>query len=439
MRVGLAAVTSWLAAAANAMRTRERARRIAWRLRLARYWQANGDLDEAARHCDNAVRLARRCPSTPAVLAAEAGLTMAHIERDRADYTASHEHLTLTGDLVQTIPPGGDRDRLSALASTGLADLHRRAGRYSDAAAALVQARTLAESAGPSGATRLAAVVMLEGIVAKELGDVPRAGHCYATVAGIHDRDGCTPSDAATLQHNLAGLANLKGAHQRAEEHASRAVALRRTVAGQDRVALAEDLAVLAAAVAGQNRYGEARDLFAQASELCRAARPVRHYEIAVHLHNLAAIEQACGDLEAAERLYRQALALKERLLGLVHPEIALILNNLGTLLHDRHDTAQAAHCYRRALRIADAADPPEHPTLDAVRHNLALIPIDGLAPAGSLACRGRCQSVVDQSSPDQMRPVQMPAGGCGHDKGRMRSVGSLGLVHCSLNPVRHF
>jgi hypothetical protein len=52
-----------------------RARR---RWRLARYWQARGDLTEAGRHARHAVRLAGPRPAPP-LLAAEIRLTAAEV------------------------------------------------------------------------------------------------------------------------------------------------------------------------------------------------------------------------------------------------------------------------------------------------------------------------------------------------------------------------
>jgi len=202
----VAVVNTWAAAAMGEMRKRGRSARIGRRLWLARYWQATGDLEEAARHGRPAARLAHRHPSTPARLAADAGLTMAYIERDRAEYAGSFDYLGWTIGVLPRLAPG-DHGRVAIRALTALADINRRVGRYSEAVTALAQARELAEATRPIEPARMAAMMMLEGIVAKELGDLDRAHRCYASVAGIHQRDGCMSADAAALQHNLAGLA----------------------------------------------------------------------------------------------------------------------------------------------------------------------------------------------------------------------------------------
>jgi tetratricopeptide (TPR) repeat protein len=104
----------------------------------------------------------------------------------------------------------------------------------------------------------------------------------------------------------------------------------------------------------------------------CDNASPPRRYEVAVHLHNLAAIDQACGRLDQAERRYRRALAVKEQLLGAAHPEIGLLANNLGSLLYQRGRDTEAIACYLRALAVAQRTYLPDHPTLEAIRHNLS-------------------------------------------------------------------
>ena len=150
---------------------------------------------------------------------------------------------------------------------------------------------------------------------------------------------------------------------------------------------VALDLAVLASAVAGQRRHDEARELLEEAMAACHRARPPRRYEIAVHLHNLAAIDQASGRTAAAERGYRRTLSLKEELLGPEHPEVALVANNLATLLSGLGRGPEAAELYRRALAIVARSYPPEHPTSCAIRANAASAGAN--ASAGSVSVGG--------------------------------------------------
>jgi len=110
----------------------------------------------------------------------------------------------------------------------------------------------------------------------------------------------------------------------------------------------------------------------------CRASRPPRRYEIAAQLHNLADLEQECGQLERSERLYRHVLAIKEELCGPEHPELALVYNSLGTVLYQEHRIDEAVDTFRRALAIAETRYPPAHPTTVGIRRNLHALPRPG-------------------------------------------------------------
>lgn len=304
-----------------------RLRRARRRLRLASYWWARSELDEAARHGYHALRLTE---GLDAGAVAEIRLVLARIERDRDDGVAARDHLERAVALLEGSPAGPDRLLAAALAELG--NSHRRAARYPLATAVLHRARHLL----PVGDPLLGEVFTALGIVAKELGELDLAAGWYARVARIQDEAGAAPADAAALQHNLAGLAYARQRFPEAEAHARRAVDLRRRAPGSTDVELAAERAVLGATLAAQHRYDEARELFVWALAACRRARPPRRYEMAVHLHHLASIAHATGSPAEAEPLYRQALELKREVLGEHHPEVGLLAHDLGALSRDR-------------------------------------------------------------------------------------------------------
>jgi len=325
--------------------------RVGRNLDLARYWHRHGDLDEASRHASRAMALA--AGPVPVTTRATAVMTAAAIDRDRDDLASSHAHLVRAVALLEAAGPG----RHLAGALTDLGDVHRRLGRYEEATATLHRARSMVEAAD----ARLLTVL---GITAKEIGDFDEAARCYAGVAPLVS----SMDERATLAHNLAGLAYARERYPEAEAHARTAVATRPRTRS---VALAADLGVLGAAIAAQHRPGEARTHLERAVTLCEAARPSRPYELAVLLHNLAAVDHGAGQADDAERGYRRVLALKEDLLGTDHPEVGVVCNNLGTLLHDQGRTAEARRRYERARTIAERVYPAGHPTVNAIRHNL--------------------------------------------------------------------
>jgi hypothetical protein len=91
------------------LRARLRLNRARLRLRLARYWQADGDLDEAARHAHRALRFLH---GSPVHLTGELTLTAAEVERDRCEYASSSARLTQSVDHLDRLPAASSRDRL---------------------------------------------------------------------------------------------------------------------------------------------------------------------------------------------------------------------------------------------------------------------------------------------------------------------------------------
>jgi tetratricopeptide (TPR) repeat protein len=346
-------------------------RSAARRLRLAAYWRADGDLDEAARHANRALRLVADGRTVPDLLAAEVAVMGAEIARDRADYACAYSHMSGAVDRLDGLPASDQRDRLLVRALIGLGDAHRRAARYSEALQTLHRAAALSAALGTPDPSLVAATLMMLGITSKEMGAFAQAAGFYERVEQIHGETPPTLAEAANLQHNLAGLAYACDRQPQAEAHARRAVALRRLAADVTQVDVATDLAVLGAALAAQEKHHEALAELTRALYICRAAKPPREYELAVQLHNLAAVHQSCGQPGQAEGHYLEALAIKERLLGPSHPEVAMICNNLGTLLLQQRRDTEADRQFRRALSIAERAYPAGHPVTAGILHNL--------------------------------------------------------------------
>jgi tetratricopeptide (TPR) repeat protein len=352
----------------SGLRTRYRLGRARGWLRLARYWQAKGDLDEAARHAQRALGVLR---GTSVELTGEATLAVAEIERDRCEYTRCHDRLAGLVAQLDSLPATSPAGRLLlARALAGLGDAYRRSGRYPHATQTLQRACQLLEAGGVAQPDLLAAALTTLAITHKELGEFERAQHLYARVERIRQEAGASDGQLADLHHNLAGLAYARQRYLQAERHARQAVSLRQVV-GADAASLAADRAVLAAALAALHNFDEARLQLDQALAACEAAKPPRRYEVAVQLHNLAALDQANGLPQRSEQRYRQALAIKEDLLGPDHPEVALVANNLGTLLHQQQRAAEAAELFRRALTIAERTYRPGHPTTTGILRNL--------------------------------------------------------------------
>jgi tetratricopeptide (TPR) repeat protein len=304
-------------------------------------------------------------------LAGEVTSALAAIERDRCEYTSAHVRPARLVDQLDGMPTISLTDRLLLVqALTGLGDAHRRAGRYPQATQTLQRACQLLEDMGAAQPDLLAAALTTLAITHKEVGEYEQAQHLYTQIEQIRTEAGADDGQLADLYHNLAGLAYAQQRYPLAERRARQAVSLRRA-AGADAASLAAETALLAAALAAQHHFEEARLHLDRALEACTTAKPPRRYEVAVQLHNLAALDQACRQPQRAEQRYRQALAIKEDLLGPDHPEVALVANNLGTLLHQQQRTAEAAELFRRARTIAERSYPPDHPTTTSILRNL--------------------------------------------------------------------
>jgi tetratricopeptide (TPR) repeat protein len=86
----------------------------------------------------------------------------------------------------------------------------------------------------------------------------------------------------------------------------------------------------------------------------------------------LAALKQAQGHLDEAERLYRRALGIKEKLLGSIHPDVAMTLNNMAVLSKTRGRYIEAESMYRRAMAIFEQSLGTAHPKVIICRKNFA-------------------------------------------------------------------
>src|SRR6266540_2398751 len=182
-------------------------------LRLARYWQTSGDLDEAARHAHRALRLLH---GSPVELAGEVTLTLAEIETDRCEYASGRARLVQLVDELDGLPAAGRAGRLLlARALTSLGDAHRRAGRYPQAIQTSRRACQLLEDPVAAQPDLLAAALTTLAITHKEVGEFEQAQQLYARVEQIRQEAGADDGQLADLHHNLAGLAYARQRYSR--------------------------------------------------------------------------------------------------------------------------------------------------------------------------------------------------------------------------------
>lgn len=257
-----------------------------------------------------------------------------------------------------------DAVRLRVQGTCGAAWTYVERGEYAQARATYRRALGLARRRlGPDDEDTISALNGL-GVVGKYTGQFGRAEHYYRLALAAMQRAGAGPFALATLYHNLGGLEHARGRPERGEPHARRSVELRTRALGPAHVAVAADLAALAALLDAQDRFTEAEALYRRALVIFRRTHGPEHHELCVTYNNLGAIAHRRGRLKTAEKLYMLALTMKERLLGKRHPDVAMTLSNLGVLYADAGRPAAAARAYRRALAIFRRHLPERHPSI---------------------------------------------------------------------------
>jgi tetratricopeptide (TPR) repeat protein len=258
--------------------------------------------------------------------------------------------------------------RLRAAASTPLTRAGWRGCRRAHYRAATGALR-LAVAVAPAYSVARAQALSALGVTCKDRGQYPQAEAAYLAAAAELDALGqCNPLLRAALEHNLAGLAHVRGRHVEGIPHARAAIALRSQSAPDDPLALAADRAVLASLLASAGQTDEARATFTYVLATIEQAYGPDHYETAVVLHNLAALEP---DPDQAVALQRRVLAIKERVLGAHHPEVAAARANLGVLLLRAGQGEEALASYQHALPVLERRWGTTHPVTIACATNL--------------------------------------------------------------------
>lgn len=185
------------------------------------------------------------------------------------------------------------------------------------------------------------------------------------------------PALQARLLGAMGRLDHKLGRLDAARTRLERAVALRR-VAGEPGL-LASALDELALVLAALSAYDEALVLSAEALALRRTAAeedPVALAESLTNHANLVADVRSDG-LDEAESLCREALTLRRSIFGDTHPLVAESLNNLASVLHNRSDLAAAEPYFRQALEMYRAALGDDDPDVAMVLGNLGLLLVD--------------------------------------------------------------
>jgi tetratricopeptide (TPR) repeat protein len=268
--------------------------------------------------------------------------------------------------------PDGVLILLHALGLLGTA--LRQQGLYREAAAPLERAIELAESMPDLPAEAANAWNNL-GMVCKYAGWFDRGEAAYRHALRWAER--CGGEDTlltATILHNVGGLEHARERFAQAEEPARRAWETRRAVLGDGHPDVLADAVAYAAVLDGLDRYDESRPIYERALAAYEARFGPCHYEVASTLHNLAALEEAVGNLERAAELCRLAWQMKRTLLGDEHPDTALTALVLASILLGQGHSPEARELARQAEDVFARRLSPDHPHLAQARHLLTQI-----------------------------------------------------------------
>lgn len=248
------------------------------------------------------------------------------------------------------------------------ADVHRRRADYTQARVALQASLKLIDSLGRPGAM----VVVwnnVAGIVAKETGRSAEAAVHYAAALELCDTD---EELRASVLHNLAGLAYMKGCFRDAELPARSALELRRSSAGHRSPGAAADGALLGAVLAEIDKEEEAEQHLETALAMWRHRFGPDHYEVGATLHTLASLHLKQGHLPTAFQEFSEARRIKVEVLGPDHPEVAIISSNIGQLHARAGRWEDALQHHMDALTVLRRSYDATHPYALRVQARLA-------------------------------------------------------------------
>lgn len=157
----------------------------------------------------------------------------------------------------------------------------------------------------------------------------------------------------AVVAANLAMVELAKGDVAQARKLFERALAIRRTVFGEDEPGIAALLNNLGELERSSGHPERARELHEKALAMRRALREPGHPEIAQSLNNLAVTLRDLGELDEAEHLVGEALAIRRERLGPTHVATLESAANAAAIAIEENDLVGAEAFLRSTLEAA--------------------------------------------------------------------------------------
>lgn len=281
-----------------------------------------------------------------------------------AAYRESEQRARRAWDIMEELGGRSSGKRAETIRQEALSWLGaalRSAGDYAGAEVWL----KLALSRAQTGKGELLPALNNLAVLYKYTGDFERAAALYARALRCAEP---ASLEAATVHHNLGGLAHARGQFAEGEADAWRAWEIRCAALGPEHPETLADWCAYAALLDGLGRLEESEPIYRHSISVFERIFGPCHPQIAGNLNNLAVLRWRRGDLCEAEQLYRRAIAIKGQCLGAEHPEHALTLYNYACLLSATGRNAMARRHLDQALPVLEKRLAATHPTLLAAR-----------------------------------------------------------------------
>lgn len=152
-----------------------------------------------------------------------------------------------------------------------------------------------------------------------------------------------------------------------------RVIELREVLQGPTSQGLADSLKVVATLEVQASRLDRAEELFDRALAITRSLHGNEHADTASLQTSLASVAYRRGDYDRARELLEAALPVQERLLGPTSAGVASTLNGLASTYNQLGDYARARKLWERALEIRRTTLGPDDPAIAQSLNNVAL------------------------------------------------------------------
>ena len=174
------------------------------------------------------------------------------------------------------------------------------------------------------------------------------------------------PELQAQMMNVMGQVYGNLGLYSRAQALLTRAVDIRRSLAGPNDPQTLNSMDQLGWILNREGRYPEAEKLQRETLDLRRRILGVDHPDTLMSMTNLANLLIQEGRYLEAEKLQREALDVQRRVLGPERPETLRSMTNLGNTLYRAGRSKEAEALQRQTLDIQRRVLGPEHP--DALR-----------------------------------------------------------------------